>query len=70
MKIWHLFRGITFMTIWIEWNDWVFNWEQWHKSKIKHLVWNDLIMYTKAAWERVVKYVFLGKALFPSFDNT
>lgn len=43
--------------IWIEQNDRVFNYEQWHESKIKHLIWDNLILYAKVAWDRVVKFV-------------
>ena len=25
----------------------------WHDSKVKYLIWNNLIMYAKVAWERV-----------------
>ena len=30
---------------------------KWYKSKVKHLIWNDLILYAKVAWERMFKYV-------------
>jgi hypothetical protein len=57
IKSWHLLCGITLWTFWIKHNDKVFNHEPWHESKVKHLVWDDLVIYTKAAWERVVKQV-------------
>ena len=44
-------------TIWIECNDRVFNQEQWHESEVKHLICDDLVMYAKVAWARIVKYV-------------
>jgi uncharacterized Zn-finger protein len=47
----------TLWTFWIKHNDKVFNHEPWHESKVKHLVWDDLVIYTKATWERVVKQV-------------
>jgi hypothetical protein len=60
--------------IWIEQNDRVLNHEQWHESKSKHLVWDDLIIYAKVGWERLIKYVMINtyssKALFTSFDET
>ena len=66
--------GITLWTIWIELNDKVFNREQRHESKVKHLIWDDLIMYAKAAWERAVKQIkisiFLAKAMLQGFDQT
>ena len=55
IKIWHLLRGITLWTIWIKPNDKVFNLEYWHESKVKKLIWNDLLIYTKVAWKRVLK---------------
>ena len=45
-KIWCLLCGITIWTIWIEYNDKVINQEQWHQSKVKHLIWVDLIICT------------------------
>ena len=49
IKIGHLLRGITLWTIWIECNDKVFNHEQWHESKVKHRIWDKLVIYTKVA---------------------
>jgi hypothetical protein len=46
-QIWHLLRGITLWTIWIERNDRVFNQEQWHVSRVKHRIWDELIIYAK-----------------------
>jgi hypothetical protein len=74
MKIWHLLQGITLWTIWIERKDRVFNQEQWHECKVKHLIPNDLRMYANVAWDNVVKYVkvnaSLVEALFKGFDET
>jgi len=53
--IWHLLRGITLWTIWIECNDKVFNHEQWHESNVKHRNWYGLIIYAKVAWQRVIE---------------
>jgi hypothetical protein len=49
-KIWHLLRGIALWTIMIERNDKVFNLEEWHESKVKHRIWDELIMYAKATY--------------------
>ena len=49
IKTWHLLRGITLWTIWIERNDKVFDREQCHESKVKRYIWDALIMYAKAA---------------------
>ena len=38
VKIWHLLRGITLLTIWIERNDHVFNQVEWHLAKVKHKI--------------------------------
>ena len=74
IKIWHLLRGITLWTIWIERNDKVFNHEQWHESKVKHKIWDELLMYARAAWERVLKLIkissFSAAALLEGFDRT
>ena len=70
-KIWHFLCGITLWMIWIERNDRVFDQEQWHDSKVKHIIWGDLIMYAKVLWTRVIKYVktsvFLLEANLKSF---
>lgn len=41
--------------IWIEGNGRVSHHEQWHESKMNHLLRDDLIMYAKVDWARVVK---------------
>lgn len=75
MKIWHFHQGVVLGTIWIEHIDQVFNQEQCHNSKVKNLVWSDLILYTKVAWERgwlslLQILCFLAEALFEGFDET
>jgi hypothetical protein len=40
-----------------EHNDHVFNHGQWHESKVIHQIWNELIIYAKAAWERVINQI-------------
>ena len=73
-KIWHLLRSITLWTIWIEHNDKIFNHEQWHETRVKHRIWDELILYAKSAWERVLKQIkiskFLMVGLLQSFDQT
>ena len=58
----------------IELIDRLFNNEQWHESKVKYLIWDDLLMYAKVAWERVVNFVkisiYLAEALRVGFDQT
>lgn len=66
--------GNTIWAFWIEYNDWVLNQEQWHKFKVKHLNWSDLILYAKVVWERVVHFVTITAlsidALFKGFNDT
>ena len=66
--------ALRLWTIWIERNDRVFNLERWHKSKSKHLIWDNLISYAKVAWAKVVKYVKVStyptKALLKGFNQT
>ena len=57
INIWHLLRGIMLWTIWIEHNNKLFNHEQGHESKVKLRIWDELIIYTKAAWKRVVDQI-------------
>ena len=74
IKVWHLLRGIALWTIWIERNDKVFNHEQWHESKVKQRNWDELIIYAKAAWKRVLEHIktsnFLVAATTQGFDKT
>ena len=74
VKIWHLLRDITLWTIWIERNDNVFNQSAWHLSKVKHRIWDELIMYAKAAWNRVVEQIkissFSAVAMLRGFDKS
>ena len=51
VKVWHLLRGITMWTIWIERNDKVFNHTQWHESRVEQRIWDELIIYSKMAWK-------------------
>jgi hypothetical protein len=48
--------------------------EQWHVSKVKHRIWDELIIYAKAAWNRVVKQIkissFSAEAMLKGFDRT
>ena len=40
---------------------------------VKHLIWGDLIMYAKVAWERVVKFIvssYSTEALLKGFTQT
>ena len=53
IKIWHLLTGITLWTIGIERNDRVFNQEH---AKVKQRIWDELIIYAKAAWNRVLEH--------------
>ena len=74
IKVWHLLRGITLWTIWIERNDRVFNLEQWHVSKVSRRIWDDLIIYAKMAWSRVLELIkissFSAAALLQGFDKS
>ena len=78
-------KELLFWTKWIECNDRVFNHEQWHESKVKHIIWDDLDMYAKVARERFIKFVkicvysmtkrqglgmsFVGGPIYTSFEN-
>jgi hypothetical protein len=58
IKVWHLvFRGSTLWTIWIERMTKCYNHEQWPESKVKQRIWDELIMYAKAAWKCVLELI-------------
>ena len=67
-------NSITFWMIRIDQNNRVLNLEQWHDSKMKHLIWGDLTMYAKMTCEHVVELVkistYLARALHKDFDET
>jgi hypothetical protein len=73
-KIWHLLKVVPLWTILIERNDKVFNHEQWHESKVKHRIWDELIIYAEAAWERVLKQIKINNlslaTMLQDFDET
>lgn len=48
---------ITLWTIWIERTDKVFSNTQWHESKVKQRIWDELIIYAKVAWNRVIEQI-------------
>lgn len=75
MAIWHLLREITLWNIWIERNDKVFNQEQlWHISKVKHKIWDELIIYAQGAWKRVLEQSKISRTsvatLVQGFDRS
>lgn len=74
IKVWHLLRGIMLWAIWSKRNDNVFNYERWHESKVKHMIWDELIIYAKAAWDGVIKQIkissFSTVAMSQGFDKT
>lgn len=41
------------------------NQKQGHEFKVKHHIWNNLILYTEVAWERVIKYVKINALKHP-----
>lgn len=55
--IWHLLQGIVLWTIWIEHTNKVFNQKQWHELKVKNLIWEECIIYGKAAWVKTLKHI-------------
>ena len=52
----------------------MFNYEEWHESKMKHQIWNELIFYAMSAWEMVKKLIktssFSALAIIQGFDKT
>ncbi len=73
-NIWSLPRGITLMTLWIEWNDLVFNNQRWNVVKIHKVIWDALLDYGRAAWNICVKLIIktfrVEKKLFKKFDKS
>jgi hypothetical protein len=54
-NIWSLPRGITLWNLWIEWNDLVFNNKRWNVVKIHKVIWDALLVYGRANWNRCMK---------------
>ena len=48
---WALLQGITIWTLWITWNDTMFNHNiTWTEQKIRAIIWSLLVEYGRAAW--------------------
>ena len=58
----------------MERNDKVFNQEQWHESKVKAHIWDELLMYAHRASQRVLKLFKISRslamAILNGFDRT
>ncbi len=70
-----LLRGITLCTLWIEWNDLVFNNERWNVIKIHKVIWDALLDYGRAAWNRCMRLIkkipkIKKQTLFEKFDKS
>ena len=52
----------------------MFNLEQWRESKVKHCIWDELIIHAKAAWEWVIKHININNyyvvAMLQGFHQT
>ena len=46
---------------------------KWHETRVKHYIWDELIMYAKTGWERVLKQIkiseFLKLGMLQGFDK-
>jgi hypothetical protein len=73
-NIWSLPRGITLKTLWIEWNDLVFNNQRWNVVKIHEVIWDALLDYGRAAWNICMKLIIktprAEKKLLKKFDKS
>jgi hypothetical protein len=45
-----------------------------HESKVKHRIWDELVIFAKEAWERVFEQIninsFSATAMLQGFDKT
>jgi hypothetical protein len=53
-NIWSLLRSIT---LWIEWNDLVFNNKRWNVGKIHKVIWDALLDYGRVVWNRCMRLI-------------
>jgi hypothetical protein len=51
-ELWSMFRGIIIWTIWIEQIDLVFNNARWDYFNVQGTIWEALINYGKAKWDK------------------
>ena len=58
----------------MERNDKVLNNEQWHETRVKHRIWDELVLYAKAAWNKVLKQIktcpLSTMAMLQGFDQS
>jgi hypothetical protein len=64
-----LLEGCILWTIWITWNDVVFNHKMWYKCKIKSIIWEGLVEYGKATWLKATKTPTKSDATLSAFPN-
>jgi hypothetical protein len=73
-KIWSLLRDITFWTLWIGQNNLVFNNERWSVDKVHKVIWDALLDYGRAAWNRCMRPIRktprVEKKLLEKFDKS
>jgi hypothetical protein len=69
-----LLRGITLWALWIEQNDLVFNNERWNVGKIHKVIWDALLDYGTATWNRcmrlIKKTLRVERKLLEKFDKS
>jgi hypothetical protein len=57
MRFWSLLRGVALWTLWIAWNDQVFNHISWPRTKIELVIWQGLIDYGRGDWAKTVALI-------------
>lgn len=69
-----LLCGIALWSIWIKWNDLLFNSVKWQDAKLKRVMWDSLSDYGKMEWKHTLamiqKYSEKNGKLLELFDKT
>ncbi len=55
--LWALLCGIVLWSIWIKWNDLIFNLVKWQDAKLRKVMWDSLLNYGRMEWKHTLVMV-------------
>ncbi len=55
--LWSLIRGVTLWSIWLERNDLNFNGARWPHNKLKKVMWDGLLNYSRLEWQHTLQKI-------------
>jgi len=55
--VWALLCGIVLWSIWIEWNDLIFNLVKWWDARLRRIMWDSLLNYGRVEWKHTLAMI-------------